>query len=81
MDREAVLASIVALLFCHSLKTENHNFKLAFVDFWMNRLIPIIHEIIVVLQTNKMKVTFRELHGKLSDIATRYKSPKNPLDW
>ena len=35
----------------------------------MNRLIPIIHEIIVVLQTNKMKVTFRELNEKLSNIA------------
>ena len=69
MDREPVLASIVALLFCHSQKRKITVFKLAFVDFWINRLIPIIHEIIVVLQTNKRKVTFRELHEKLSDIA------------
>ena len=35
----------------------------------MNRFIPIIHEIIAVLQTNKMKITFRELREKLSDMA------------
>ena len=33
----------------------------------MNRFIPIIHGIIAVLQTNKMKITFRELRKKLSD--------------
>ena len=35
----------------------------------MNRFIPIIHGIIAVLQTNKMKSTFRDLRKKLSDIA------------
>ena len=44
-------------------------FKLAFIDFWMNRFIPNIHEIIVVLQKNKMKITYRELREKLLDMA------------
>ena len=35
----------------------------------MNRFIPIIHGIIAVLQTNKMKSTFRDLRKKLSDMA------------
>ena len=35
----------------------------------MNRFIPIIHEIIVVLQKNKMLITYRELREKLSDMA------------
>ena len=35
----------------------------------MNRFIPIIRGIIAVLQTNKMKSTFRDLRKKLSDIA------------
>ena len=35
----------------------------------MNRFIPIIHGIIAVLQTNKMKITFRDLRKKLSDLA------------
>ena len=36
----------------------------------MNRFIPIIHEIIAaVLQTNKMKITFRKLCEKLLDMA------------
>ena len=35
----------------------------------MNRFIPIIHEIIVVLQRNNMKITFWELREKLSDMA------------
>ena len=69
MDREPVVASIVALLFCHSLTRKIAVFKLAFVDFWMNRFIPIIHEIIVVHRTNKMKITFRELRETLSDMA------------
>ena len=85
MDREAVVASIVALLFCHSLTRKIAVFKLALVDFWMNRFIPIIHEIIVVLQrlqTNKMKSTFRELRETLSDMAKNVPEvAKNPLDW
>ena len=43
--------------------------KLAFIDFGMNRFIPIIHKIIAVLLKNKIKITYRELHGKLSDMA------------
>ena len=35
----------------------------------MNRFISIIHEIKAVFQTNKMKITFRELRKKLSDMA------------
>ena len=37
----------------------------------MNRFIPVIHRIIAVLQTNitEMKITFRELRKKLSDMA------------
>ena len=35
----------------------------------MNRFILILHEIIVVLHTQKMKITYRELREKLSDMA------------
>ena len=56
MDCEPVVTSFVALLFCHSLKAENHWF-LSKKNF---------HKIIVVRQRNKMKITFREVveHGK-----------------
>ena len=43
--------------------------ELAFIDFWMNGSIPIIHEITVVLKNNKMKIAYEELREKLSDMA------------
>ena len=44
-------------------------FKLAFINFWMSRFIPIIHKIIAVLQNNKMNFIYRELREKFSDMA------------
>ena len=35
----------------------------------MSKFIPIVHEIIVVLQKYKMKISYRQLREKLSDIA------------
>ena len=49
----------------------------------MNIFMLILQEIIVVLQNNKMKITYSELPEKLSDIAKNVpKSQKsNRTDW